>query len=169
MGRMLNERIGPGADHLAASWWRALFEVPPQVFGRVCFPDTIETLTSLRERGFSLGLLTNRLTPVDLVAQELELLGLDAVFEVIISAGAIGLRKPHAAVFEGALSSLLVGASDAVMVGDNLTLDVEPAARLGMAAVLKRNGRDPIVSIDRGVFQIDRLNELLHLKLLDGR
>jgi FMN phosphatase YigB (HAD superfamily) len=93
MNQMLNERIGADAHPLGAVWWRALFEEPPEVFGRVCFPDAIETLTSLLERGFALGLVTNRLTPVDLVAQELEHVGLDRMFDVIVSAGAIGFEN----------------------------------------------------------------------------
>jgi len=168
MGRMLRERIGPTADHLANAWWRALFEVPPEVFGRVCFPDTIDTLMTLSDRGFRLGLVTNRLTPVDLVLQELEQVGLGEMFEVIVSAGAIGLRKPHPAVFEAALSSLGVVARDALMVGDSLTLDIKPASTLGMATALKRNGRKANTRIDQSVFQIDHLDELLCLEFLNG-
>jgi HAD superfamily hydrolase (TIGR01549 family) len=169
MDRMLRERIGPAADHLAAPWWRALFQIPPVAFGRLCFPDTIETLTGLLERGFSLGVVTNRLTPADLVAQELEHLGLHSMFETIVSAGEAGFRKPHAAVFESALSALGVGANEAVMVGDSLTLDVEPANRLGIVGVLKRNGREPNMRIDPRFLQIDDLDELLGLELLGGR
>lgn len=169
MKRMLHEQIGAAAHHLAAVWWRALFQVPPEAFGRACFPDTIETLTRLRERGFSLGLVTNRLTPIDLVVGELEHVGLDGMFEAIVSAGAIGLRKPHAAIFESALSSLGVVANDTVMVGDSLELDIEPAGRLGIAGVLKRNGHEPNKRIDQTFHQIDELHELLSLELLGGR
>ena len=167
MDQVLRERIGPAARGLASAWWRALFEVPPDVFGRVCFPDTIETLATLSERGFLLGLITNRLTPVDLVVQELEHVGLDAMFDVVVSAGSIGSRKPHAVVFEGALSFLGVRSCDATMVGDSVGLDIEPACRLGMTGILKRNRRELNTRIDQSVLQIDDLDELLHLSRLD--
>jgi ribonucleotide monophosphatase NagD (HAD superfamily) len=51
------------------------------------------------------------------------------------------LGKPSGAFFAAALSTLGVGRSEAVMVGDDLEADVLGAQRSGIAGVLVRTGK----------------------------
>jgi ribonucleotide monophosphatase NagD (HAD superfamily) len=51
------------------------------------------------------------------------------------------LGKPSGAFFAAALSSLSVGRSEAVMVGDDLEADVLGAQRAGITGVLVRTGK----------------------------
>jgi FMN hydrolase / 5-amino-6-(5-phospho-D-ribitylamino)uracil phosphatase len=62
-----------------------------------------------------------------------------------------GSVKPSAAAFHGALDALGVKPADAIVVGDDLAEDVEPALALGMSAVwLRRDAADPggVVTVD---------------------
>jgi FMN phosphatase YigB (HAD superfamily) len=163
LGQMMRSHLGFDSDRLASDCWRALFLVPPAAFGRVCFADSINTLTTLRDRGLSLCVVTNRISPSDLVRTELESLGLGEMFAAVISAGEVGFRKPHPTIFERALDALGVEADEAVMIGDNRHPDIEPAVRMGMLGVLKRNGYPRLAEIDRRIVQIDTLDEALHL------
>jgi putative hydrolase of the HAD superfamily len=66
--------------------------------------------------------------------------------------------KPHRSIFEAALSGAEVTASEAVMVGDSLTHDVDGARRLGMRGVLV--ARSGGIAAPPGVPVIQSLHEL---------
>ena len=68
--------------------------------------------------------------------------------------------KPHASIFEAALSDAGVAASEAMMVGDSLRADVEGARRAGLHAVWLRRAGDVVVDPPEGVPIIRRLDEL---------
>ena len=69
--------------------------------------------------------------------------------------------KPHPSIFEAALRGADVLAAESVMVGDNLTHDVDGARRLGMRGVLV--ARTGPVSAPPDVPVIHSLHELLPL------
>ena len=163
LGQMMKKHLGLSSEQLVADCWRMLFHVPPAVFGRVCFSDTIATLTTLKERGLTLCVVTNRISPSDVVTNELKALGLEDMFDAVISAGEVGFRKPHSKIFEHALVTLGARNDEAVMIGDNHLLDVEPAVRMGMVGVLKHNRRQRPAEIDPAIVHIDTLDEVLHV------
>jgi len=51
--------------------------------------------------------------------------------------------KPHPSIFHAALRLVDVPASEAVMVGDSVSQDIEGALRAGMRAVLLHRGGGP--------------------------
>ena len=141
LGMMLRTAgIEVAVSHVVG-FWEELFRVPPQVFGRHAFPDAEPALRELRARGFQLAVVTNRFTPAEFVVGELGRLGLHDHFTAVVTAGDVGYRKPHPAVFERALAEFRVAPHEAVMVGDDYELDVQGAARVGVAAIMKLNGR----------------------------
>jgi putative hydrolase of the HAD superfamily len=104
------------------------------------FPDALEFLSALRDRGIPLGLVTNG----DAREQrfKIERHGLAPFFRAIVIEGELGAGKPDAAVYRTALSTLGVGPGPGVwMVGDHLEFDVAGPQRLGLrAAWLDRPG-----------------------------
>jgi putative hydrolase of the HAD superfamily len=72
-----------------------------------------------------------------------------------------GYMKPHPSIFEAALRSAGVAASESVMVGDSLAHDVDGAKRLGMRAVLV--ARSGVGHPHAGVPVIRSLRELAPL------
>jgi len=109
-----------------------------QFFGRTLFPDALETLRWLRERGFKLGAVTDRAFGGPRFMAELTEYGLDGFFGVVTISSDVGYLKPHPKIFQHALEALDVAPEETVMVGDSLRCDVAGAKGLGMVAVWKR-------------------------------
>nr|HET6902679.1 HAD-IIIA family hydrolase [Ktedonobacteraceae bacterium] len=104
---------------------------------RKLFDDTLSTLAALQERGYLLGVVTNRHYGGLPFHEDLRTLGLLDYFELChmaISAD-LGIRKPHPAIFLHALKRLNVSPAEAAMVGDSLSADVVGAKKLGMLAI----------------------------------
>ena len=67
----------------------------------------------------------------------------NGLIDVAVSSSQHGFMKPHPSIFEAALKLAGVAASDALMVGDSLTQDIDGARRVGMRGVLvRRSGSD---------------------------
>ena len=129
------------------------------------FPDAVQVLTALRERGTPLGLVTNG----DAREQraKIERHDLARFFRAIVIEGEFGAGKPDAAVYRTALSGLGVVAGPEVwMVGDHLEFDVAGAQRLGLrGAWLDRPGlgvpAESPVRPDRILRELGELTTLL--------
>ena len=52
--------------------------------------------------------------------------------------------KPHPSIFESAMALLGVTAAESVMVGDNLSHDIEGARRVGMHGILVQRSTDGV-------------------------
>ena len=97
------------------------------------FEDAIETLESLREAGYRLGVITNGHG----VPQRAKIDRYDLARHVdsIVIEGEFGKGKPDREVFAHATASLGVRPDEAWHVGDNLYADVGGAKAAGMHAV----------------------------------
>jgi HAD superfamily hydrolase (TIGR01549 family) len=109
-----------------------------QFLGRTLFPDSLETLQWLADRGFRLGSVTNRGYGGPRFWEELRDLGLADLFEVVAASCDIGYMKPHPRIFEYALEAMSLAPEETAMVGDSLRADVEGARALGMMAIWRR-------------------------------
>lgn len=96
-------------------------------------PDVPETLGSLKEAGFRLGVLSNRNQPCHEVLRDL---GLDIYFEMSIVAGEVASWKPDPEIFEQALKRMHAEPQHAIYVGDNYFADVFGARNAGIQPVL---------------------------------
>lgn len=96
-------------------------------------PDAHTTLTALRARGYTLGLVTNRSRPCN---EELETLGIAHYFDLILAAGEINAYKPDPTIFEHALSRTDTAPQAALYIGDNYYADIIGAERAGLIPIL---------------------------------
>jgi HAD superfamily hydrolase (TIGR01549 family) len=106
---------------------------------RVLFPDTLRTLQALKQRGYILGVVTNRDYGGQPFRDDLQTMGLLDYFEyhhMAISAD-LGIRKPNPAIFQYALERLGVSPGETAMVGDNLHADIGGARNLHMLGIWK--------------------------------
>lgn len=106
---------------------------------RVLFPDTLRTLEVLKQRGYILGVVTNRSYGGQPFHEDLQVMGLLDYFEyqhMAISAD-LGIRKPNPDIFKYALNRLSVVPEETAMVGDNLKADVSGAKRLNILSIWK--------------------------------
>jgi HAD superfamily hydrolase (TIGR01662 family) len=98
------------------------------------YPDTIETLSALKEGGFEMGLISNSKSDW-LVHSILQRQDLEKFFQVIVTSAAMKIRKPRPEIFTEALKTLKVKPSESVFVGDSIQADVSGANSLGMRSI----------------------------------
>jgi putative hydrolase of the HAD superfamily len=99
-------------------------------------PDAgCRTLTELRERGYGLGLVTNR-GNVDRFYDLLQEMQLRSYFTLTLASGEVGVSKPDPGIFYAAVERLGATAEESLYVGDNYWADVVGAQRAGITPVL---------------------------------
>lgn len=120
--------------------------------------DVPPTLEALKQRGFRLAMLSNRIKPYD---ELLHALGLARYFEFALAAGDFEVWKPDPAVFQHALQRMDVNPEQAIYVGDNYYADIIGSQQAGMQPVLlDPHGIFP--EVDCPVIDtVSRLSELL--------
>lgn len=106
------------AEYRSSDW------VPPEVY---------EILPLLREANLKLGVLSNRRSVFLDLMQELKLAD---YFDVIKSAGEIGVWKPDPRIFEPLLAHCALTPAEVVYIGDNYYADVVGARAAGIKAIL---------------------------------
>jgi putative hydrolase of the HAD superfamily len=103
------------------------------------FPEVLEMLQSLTDRGLKLGIVTNSFHPISVRDLEITAHGLATFFpDCRVTAADVGYLKPHPEIFAYALKKLGVTAEEAVFVGDNAVADIAGAQGAGMYAIQRR-------------------------------
>jgi len=165
-------------EQLERDWWRQLVHCVFQPFGRfnqfdrffaelfsyfarpeawTLYPDVLETVSALRQRGLILDVISNfdsRLIDI------LEGLGTGGWFEDVFISSRVGHAKPAEQIFHMALARHGLAPSEAIHVGDSEENDFCGAANAGLTGVL----------IDRSanlaptnIRQIKSLNEIISI------
>jgi putative hydrolase of the HAD superfamily len=98
------------------------------------FPGVRDTLIELKEKGFLMGIITDAFQPVSRKLSWLELGGLGAVWDSIISSEEVGIRKPDPEIYRVALRQLGAGASEAAFVGHEAR-ELDGAKSVGMQTI----------------------------------
>lgn len=99
----------------------------------VADPEAAPLLIELRERGLTLGIISNfdyRLIPI------LEGLGLSRFFDSVTISSEAGFAKPASEIFQIALARHLIAPEQALHVGDSAHLDVAGAIAAGLPVIL---------------------------------
>ena len=104
--------------------------------GVALYPDTHRVLSSLRENGYKIGLLTNSFMPMWMRDVELDAFGLTPYLDARLTSGDIGYLKPHPVIFETILEMLDASPERSVFVGDWPQYDIAGANAAGMISVL---------------------------------
>ena len=121
--------------------------------------DVKPTLERLKAAGLLLGVVSNAAYRPRLMLRQAEELGLASYFDALTFSSAVGVRKPHPAIYQDALRRLRVKGENCLFVGDRVKEDVRGPQSLGMRGVLLREWRQ---EDDPGVadYVIERLSEL---------
>ena len=102
------------------------------------YPEVIETLAALKQRGLILAVISNfdsRLVRI------LDGLNVGASFEHIFVSSAVGYAKPQARIFDIALTRFGLTPGQALHIGDSESNDLQGA----------RNAGVPVLLVDRGL------------------
>ncbi|MEO5776273.1 MAG: YjjG family noncanonical pyrimidine nucleotidase [Flavobacterium sp.] len=118
------------------------------------FEGAIEVLEYLTPK-YNLHIITNGFAEVQ--GKKINNSGLANYFKTITNSEMAGMKKPHATIFEYALSLANVKKENALMIGDCIDADVRGAIDFGMKAILfDEKG----IYADEGLHTINRLLEL---------
>ncbi len=126
-------------------------------------PGVVETLQQLRARGLHVGMVSN--IDDDQLAHLLDVAGVRAHFDSLLSSEAVGACKPAPAIFAEALRRAACAPHEALFVGDTLAQDIAGAQRAGMrtALIWHRAGTAPPTDGVRPDHVIGAIPELLDL------
>ena len=103
------------------------------------YADTRETLATLRERGYRLGLLSNTWWAAAWHNADLAAHGLAPLLDELVYTSDLECSKPHPAVFREIALRLGIAPEACVMIGDRQVDDVSGARAVGMRAIWRRN------------------------------
>ena len=117
--------------------WRRLRKVQ---YGLAPFDDSIPTLDALRERGLTVGMISNIDQPGDQIAENV---GLAEHLDLVVTSWEVGLEKPNPEIFWAALERAGAEPGDAMHVGDQPASDVAGAVRAGHSACAAGPRRRP--------------------------
>ncbi len=123
----LTWRASPSLDDVTAHWDHHFASLAVTAEGAV------EVLEGLQTLGIPLGIVTNG--SVRSQEGKIDALDLRPYFQTIIVSGAVGVKKPHAEIFQLALTGLGVSAAQTWFVGDHPENDILGASRAGLRPV----------------------------------
>ena len=115
---------------LADEIFQAIRKIPYQL---TLFDDAIPCLKALKERGMTLGLITNIYGDIRDTCDRLDI---TEYLDFVVTSGEVKSEKPHPPIFEAALRKAGVQPSEAVHVGDQYNSDVVGARGAGIKPVL---------------------------------
>jgi putative hydrolase of the HAD superfamily len=127
------------------AYFAELFDYFASPTAWILYPEVLETLNSLKERGLFLDVISNfdsRLIKI------LDGLGAGSLFENVFVSSRVGYAKPDAKIFLAALNRHGLKAKQALHVGDSEANDFHGANQAGLRGILidrrsASNGSDP--------------------------
>lgn len=100
---------------------------------KLLFPHTLEILNYLKEKKYTLHLITNGFEKTQW--SKLDNSGLSSFFTHVITSEGSNSLKPKKEIFEFALDKASSTVADSIMIGDNLDADIQGAMNAGMDTV----------------------------------
>ena len=128
------------------------------------YPEAEIVLRSLCEKGYNIGIIANQLHGTE---KRLENWGLMKYIKVVAASAEEGDAKPDSEIFLRALKRADCLPKNAVMIGDRIDNDIEPAYRLGMKTIWVKQGfsiyQRPMNELQRAGHIADRLQDILEI------
>lgn len=97
------------------------------------YPDTLDTLNTLKKNGKKIYLLSNAQEAFTL--DELNQMGLTALFDGICISSTFGIKKPDVRFMNYLLNTYQLRIDQSVMIGNNFSTDIAIANKVGMKAI----------------------------------
>ncbi|MBC8472019.1 MAG: HAD family hydrolase [Planctomycetes bacterium] len=140
--------------HFAWLWYEPLYKVA------TVEPDLKETLTKLKNSGLKLGIVSNTFVSGDSLEKHMEQVGILDFFEPRMYSYEFNFRKPDPRIFMIAAERIGEATEKIMFVGDRINMDIEPALKAGMRAVLKTAYTNNGKKIPAGAWKINHISEL---------
>ena len=128
------------------------------------YPQAEPVLKRLCERGYKIGVIANQSPGTQ---KRLDDWGLLRYISLVAASAEEGVAKPDAEIFLRALRRAGCGAENAVMIGDRLDNDIEPAKKLVMKTIWVRQGfsiyQHPINALQTADYTVCGLSGVLEV------
>ena len=122
------------------------------------YKDEIKILTALKEKGYRLGVVTNKGLPLTIYS--LEICHIESLFDVIISADDVATPKPDPTGINKALEKLGIKNKEEVLyIGDN-DIDYITASNAGVDTLLVTWGPRTINVLDKAKYLAKSYNDI---------
>ena len=99
----------------------------------ILFPDTLEVLGYLKEKGYKMHLITNGFEKTQY--SKLKHSGLKPFFREMITSESSGSIKPQKEIFYYAMNKTGATVYESIMIGDSIEVDIMGAMNVGMDQV----------------------------------
>ena len=127
------------------------------------YKGEVEVLKELKDKGYVLGVVTNKGLPLTIYS--LELCGIKDLFDVIVSADDVAEPKPNPTGIYKAMEALnITNKEDVLYVGDN-DIDFETATNAGVDAMLVSWGPREIKCLNKAKYEAKSYNEMRDILL----
>jgi putative hydrolase of the HAD superfamily len=126
----------------------------------ILFPDALEVLQYLADKGYRLHLITNGFEEVQ--HNKLKHSGLARFFKVVVTSECSNSLKPQKEIFDYALNKTGARVEESLMIGDALDVDVAGAFNAGMDAVhVNYNGIEQDIKPTYTIYHLKELKDFL--------
>lgn len=143
----------PSTDELRDYWYTELGHSAIGVTGLQ------DTLTALRQRGISLGIITNG--PTGLQNLTVDTLNVRQYMDCVIVSETVGIKKPDSEIYNIALKEINQVVSDVWFVGDNPATDLLGGYHMGMTTVWVCGHHNWTDSTFQADYTVDNISEIL--------
>ncbi len=133
-----------------------LLELPNS---NVLFDGTHELLQYLKEKGYTLHIITNGFKKVQ--EKKLENSNINEYFDQVITSENVGVKKPNPLIFKEALRKANVTTANAIMIGDNWEADIMGAKNIGMDVVYCNFNQQPVGENIKSVNNLFEIKQFL--------
>ena len=140
--------------HLAWLWYEPLSKIA-QVEPRIK-----ETISSLKKMGLKLGIVSNTCVNGCFLEKHLKELGILDFFTVRVYSYEFAFRKPDIKIFKVAADRIGEKLENILYVGDRINMDIKPALKGGMHAVLKAAYTNAGKKVPKRAWKINQISEL---------
>ena len=128
------------------------------------YEEAEAVLNALCERGYSIGVIVNQAPGTE---KRLENWGFMKYIKLVVASAEEGVAKPDSEIFLRALNRADCLPENAVMIGDRIDNDIEPAKKLGMKTIWVRQGfsifQQPENDIQTADHIVDSLRDILEI------
>lgn len=127
----------------------------------VIFPEAPVLLKELKDRGYTVGLITNG--PSYLQHHKLEMSGLADYFDFVVVSGDVGVHKPDPAIFTYTAEKHGLNPAECVYVGDHPINDIQAGMQAGMNVIRVNKGWFTDKDLRPDVPTIDNILDVIKL------
>lgn len=142
---------------LGEAYWDAYIEAME------LFDGVEQAFASLRDAGVDVAIVTNLTTRIQL--EKIRHLGIEDRIDYLLTSEETGREKPSSVMFTLTLARLDTRPSEALMVGDSPSSDIEGGNAVGLDTVLVNDDTDGLTGMEQPDYRLDSVADVPEVAL----